>query len=209
MSQSRSPGRDEAATGPSNLNGPNVLTALRIVLVPLFAWLLFAHPDEANWRYATTAVFVVAICTDFVDGWWARKYNLVTSFGKIADPIADKALTGMAFVGLSIIGELWWWITIVILVREWGITLMRFLLLRRGVVLAASKGGKMKTVTQAVALGLFLLPLPAYHWGDLITLTVVPDLFSWVVMLLALASTVITGIDYVRANLFTDESERV
>lgn len=196
-----------AAAEASNLNGPNVLTALRIVLVPLFAWMLLSHPDDTTWRYATTAVFVVAICTDFIDGWWARKYNLVTSFGKIADPIADKALTGMAFVGLSIIGELSWWVTIIILVREWGITLMRFLLLRRGVVLAASKGGKMKTVTQAVALILFLLPLTRYLWGEPLGLAVLPDLFSWLIMGLALIITVITGIDYVRANLFNDDEK--
>jgi CDP-diacylglycerol--glycerol-3-phosphate 3-phosphatidyltransferase len=96
--------------------------------VPVFAWALLAHPDSVWWRVVSTAIFVVAIFTDFVDGKVARKYDLVTSFGKLADPIADKALTGMAFIGLSVLGELWWWVTIVILVREWGITVLLYLL---------------------------------------------------------------------------------
>ncbi|HHV22410.1 MAG TPA: CDP-diacylglycerol--glycerol-3-phosphate 3-phosphatidyltransferase [Propionibacterium sp.] len=183
---------------PSSLNGPNVLTSLRLLVVPVFAWMLLAHGQEQNWRIWTTVVFVLAILTDMVDGWWARRANLVTNFGKIADPIADKAITGMAFVGLSILGELSWVVTIIILVREWGITLMRFLLLRRGIVLAANRGGKLKTVLQAVALALYLLPLPAYAWGTPLTLAALPEVFSWLVMALATIVTVITGIDYVR-----------
>lgn len=182
----------------SSLNGPNVLTGLRLVAVPIFAWMLLAHGDDARWRIATTIVFVVAIVTDLIDGWWARRANLVTNFGKIADPIADKALTGMAFVGLSILGELPWWVTLVILVREWGITLMRFLLLRRGIVLAANRGGKLKTALQSVALALYLMPLPGYEWGTAITLAAVPELVSWLIMALAFGVTVVTGIAYVR-----------
>ncbi|GAA1717063.1 CDP-diacylglycerol--glycerol-3-phosphate 3-phosphatidyltransferase [Propioniferax innocua] len=184
----------------AQVNGPNILTALRIVLVPLFGWMLLAHPDDVQWRIFTTLMFSVAIATDFVDGWWARKYNLVTDFGKIADPIADKAITGMAFVGLSIIGELPWLITICILVREWGITLFRFILLRRGVVLAASRGGKLKTVLQSVALILFLLPLVPYGWA-VPSLAEIPDLVSWIIMILATLQTVITGVQYVVDNL--------
>ena len=101
-------------------------------------------------------MFALAIGTDYLDGYLARKHNIVTKFGKLADPIADKALTGMAFIGLSILGELWWWVTIVILVREWGITLLRFVMLRYG-VMAAGRGGKIKTVLQSVAAD----PLPA------------------------------------------------
>ena len=101
---------------------PNALTAFRIVLVPVFAWMLLAHPDDPWWRLATAGVFTLAILTDTLDGYLARKHNIVTKFGKLADPIADKALTGMALIGLSIIGELRWWVTVVILVREWGIT---------------------------------------------------------------------------------------
>lgn len=197
-------------TAPSSLNGPNILTTLRLVAVPVFAWMLLAHGRETDWRIATTIVFAVAILTDLIDGWWARRANLVTNFGKIADPIADKAITGMAFVGLSILGELPWVVTIIILVREWGITLMRFLLLRRGVVLAASKGGKLKTVTQAVALILFLMPLPGYEWGTQFTMAALPEVISWLVMALATLVTVITGIDYVRGvadSETPDESE--
>lgn len=167
-------------------NVPNALTTVRLILVPVFAWMLLAHPDEPGWRLATTGVFVLAIGTDFVDGYLARKHNIVTRFGKLADPIADKALTGMAFIGLSILGELWWWVTIVILVREWGITLMRFVMLRYG-VMAAGRGGKIKTVLQSLALVLYLLPLPA--WAEPV---------AWVLMAAAFIVTVVTGFDYVR-----------
>jgi CDP-diacylglycerol---glycerol-3-phosphate 3-phosphatidyltransferase len=170
-------------------NVPNALTTLRIVLVPVFAWALLAHPHSTGWRVVTTLIFAAAIATDFVDGHLARKYEIVTRFGKLADPIADKALTGMAFVGLSIIGELWWWVTIVILLREWGITVMRFVVLRYG-VMAANRGGKAKTVTQSVALILYLLPLPG--WAHTIAM---------VVMAAALVITVVTGVDYVLAAI--------
>lgn len=166
-------------------NVPNALTVLRLVMVPVFAWMLLSHPDDAWWRWWTTVVFAAAIFTDSLDGYLARKNNIVTSFGKLADPIADKALTGMALIGLSIIGELWWWVTIVILVREWGITIMRFVVLRYG-VMAANRGGKIKTVLQAVALILYLLPLP--EWAHPI---------AWIVMAAAFLMTVITGLDYV------------
>ena len=106
----------EPETSPWNV--PNALTAFRIILVPVFAWMLLAHPEEPGWRFLTAVVFTVAILTDLLDGHLARKHNIITRFGKLADPIADKALTGMAFVGLSIIDELPWWVTITILVRE-------------------------------------------------------------------------------------------
>ena len=177
------PAEPVATVSPWNL--PNALTVLRIILVPIFAWMLLAHPDDLVWRIVTTLTFAAAIGTDSIDGHLARKYNLITSFGKLADPIADKALTGMAFIGLSIIGELWWWVTIVILVREWGITIMRFVMLRYG-VMAAGRGGKIKTVVQAAALIIALLPLPGWALP-----------ISWIVMGAALILTVITGIDYV------------
>ncbi|SDE40563.1 CDP-diacylglycerol--glycerol-3-phosphate 3-phosphatidyltransferase [Auraticoccus monumenti] len=177
---------DQPATRSANVNVPNALTLLRILMVPVFAWMLLAHPDDDGWRLASTAVFVLAILTDSLDGYLARKHDLITSFGKLADPIADKALTGMAFIGLSIIGELWWWVTIAILVREWGITVMRFVVLRYG-VMAAGRGGKLKTVLQAVALTLYLLPLSG-----------VLDVVSWVAMAAAFVVTIVTGIDYVR-----------
>ncbi|MGH3425779.1 MAG: CDP-alcohol phosphatidyltransferase family protein, partial [Nocardioidaceae bacterium] len=141
----------------SNLNIANALTVLRIALVPVLGWLLLTHGgDVIGYRVAAFVVFVLAMVTDRIDGDIARSRGLVTNFGKIADPIADKALTGMAFVGLSVIGVLWWWVTIVVLVREWGITLMRFVVMRYG-VMPASRGGKIKTTLQAVALGGYLL----------------------------------------------------
>jgi CDP-diacylglycerol---glycerol-3-phosphate 3-phosphatidyltransferase len=171
----------------SQWNVPNVLTGIRVLAVPVFAWMLLSHPHGQGWRWATTAVFVAAILTDFADGRIARKYDLVTNFGKLWDPLADKALTGMAFVGLSIIGELQWWVTIIILVREWGITLLRFAILKYG-VMAANRGGKLKTLVQSIALILYLLWLP--H------LPVWLQWVAWVTMGLAFVLTVVTGLDY-------------
>ncbi|MGX5358941.1 CDP-diacylglycerol--glycerol-3-phosphate 3-phosphatidyltransferase [Kocuria sp. KH4] len=177
----------------SNLNLPNALTALRIVLVPFFVWFLWAGgtqgEDSAAMRWAALAVFAVAMYTDKLDGDIARARGLITSFGKIADPIADKLLTGAAFVVLSMLGELWWWVTVVILVREWGITVLRFVVIRYG-VMAASKGGKLKTVLQTAALLLLLLPLAPLvgAWWPWL---------GWTVMGAALVVTVVTGVDYV------------
>jgi CDP-diacylglycerol---glycerol-3-phosphate 3-phosphatidyltransferase len=177
-------------------NVPNALTAFRIVLVPVFAWMLLAHPDQPGWRLATAGVFTLAILTDSLDGYLARRHNLVTKFGKLADPIADKALTGMALICLSIIGELWWWATVVILVREWGITVLRFAMLRYG-VMAAGRGGKIKTFVQAIAIILYLLPLGALAaWSS-----VLAAVATWVavaIMLAAVVLTVVTGLDYLR-----------
>lgn len=176
---------------PSNWNVPNVLTAIRLVLVPLFAWLLLAHAADPVMRWWANVVFIVAILTDMADGKIARKYNLVTDFGKLWDPIADKALTGMGFIGLSILGELPWFITVIILLREWGITVLRFWLIKYGTVMAANKGGKLKTVTQSVALAMFIpgLQFLPVWWGWI----------AWAVMILAFVLTVWTGIDYLLA----------
>ncbi|MFC5042932.1 CDP-diacylglycerol--glycerol-3-phosphate 3-phosphatidyltransferase [Ornithinimicrobium kibberense] len=155
-------------------------------MVPLFGWLLLAHGGEdAAWRWWATLVFVVAIATDWVDGFLARRDGLITDFGKLMDPIADKALTGTALVGLSLVGALPWWITVVILVREVGITLMRFVVIRRGVI-PASKGGKLKTVLQALAITLLLVPV-----GGLLG-----TLGMWMAYA-AVVVTVVTGVDYV------------
>ncbi|MDR1237360.1 MAG: CDP-diacylglycerol--glycerol-3-phosphate 3-phosphatidyltransferase [Propionibacteriaceae bacterium] len=137
---------------------PNALTVLRLVLVPVFIVLLFWQPTLWQWRLAAAIAFTVAILTDFFDGRLARKYNLISDFGKLWDPIADKVLTGAAFVSLSILGELPWWVTIVILVREWGVTWMRVAMLKYG-VMAAQAGGKLKTFLQSVALILYLLKI--------------------------------------------------
>ncbi len=181
----------------SNWNVPNVLTVVRIILVPVMVVLLFINPASTAMRIAATAVFAVAMITDFLDGTIARKYNLITDFGKLWDPIADKALTGAAFISLSILThsdgqpELPWFFTIIILIREWGITLLRSRLKKRGIIMAANKGGKTKTVTQTAALLLFLLNL--HHLPGWL------QVVGWVLMWAALLLTVITGFDYVRA----------
>jgi CDP-diacylglycerol--glycerol-3-phosphate 3-phosphatidyltransferase len=153
---------DRSATA-GNWNLPNVLTGLRIVLVPVFGYALL-HQDGSSivWRGLAAVVFVVAMVTDKVDGDIARSRGLVTNFGKIADPIADKAMTGMAFVGLSIVGDVWWWVTVVVLLREWSVTLLRLSILSR-VVVAAARSGKVKTVFQVVALTGLCLPLRQVH----------------------------------------------
>ncbi len=180
---------DPVATPPQTaklVNLPNSLTVLRLAIVPLFAYLLLADAglgDAA--RYWATLAFAVAIITDRYDGMIARRTNQVTEFGKLADPIADKALTGTALIGLSILGLLPWWVTVAILVREVGVTLLRFWVIRDGVI-ASSRGGKLKTVVQALAIGLYILPVT----GLLATV-------RWWVMAAALVLTLATGVDYV------------
>ncbi|MFB1299382.1 CDP-diacylglycerol--glycerol-3-phosphate 3-phosphatidyltransferase [Mycobacterium sp. pW049] len=166
-------------------NLANVLTGIRFVLVPVFLVALFVGDGhETYWRVTAFAVFAVAVITDHLDGALARSYGMVTEFGTLADPIADKALIGAALIGLSMLGDLPWWVTVVILVRELGVTLLRLAVLRRGVI-PASRGGKLKTLVQAVAIGLFILPLSgAWLTG------------AWVIMLAAVVLTVITGVDY-------------
>ncbi|WP_035748919.1 CDP-diacylglycerol--glycerol-3-phosphate 3-phosphatidyltransferase [Arthrobacter sp. 35W] len=170
-------------------NLPNALTMLRIVLVPFFIWFFVADDgDFGPWRWAAVLAFAVAIYTDKLDGDIARSRGQITNFGKIADPIADKLLIGSALVLLSIVGELWWWVTILMLVRELGITLLRFVVIRYGVI-PASRGGKLKTVLQTVAIFVYLLPwTPALPWLSILAL---------VVMLVALAVTLVTGVDYI------------
>ncbi len=177
----------QPAVAPSAWNIANGLTVLRLFLVPFVGWLLLVDNGENNAaRVASFVVFAIAMVTDKVDGDVARARGLVTDFGKIADPIADKALTGTALVGLSVLGELPWWVTIVILVREVGITVLRFAVLRYGVI-PASRGGKTKTALQALAISLYLLPLPDAF-----------DVVRAVVMGVAVVVTVVTGFDYVR-----------
>lgn len=167
-------------------NLANALTVLRLLLVPVLGWLLLREGGaDAASRIGAFLIFSVAMVTDKIDGDLARRRGTVTDFGKIADPIADKALTGMAFIGLSLLGELPWWVTVVVLVREIGVTVLRFAMLRYA-VLPAGRGGKVKTALQALALGLYLLPLPAgWHPVEAVT------------MGLAVAVTVGTGVDYV------------
>ena len=181
----------EDAPQPSPWNLPNALTVMRILLVPVFVWLILRHGgDDTASRWWAWGVFALAIITDRIDGDLARAKNLVTDFGKVADPIADKALTGAGFITLSMIGEIPWWITVVILAREVGITLMRFWVIRHG-VMPASRGGKLKTFLQALAIGLFVWPLSTFPLELLWRST------AWVILVGALVVTVATGIDYV------------
>ena len=170
------------------VNLANLLTVLRLLLVPVFLFFLFVGDGhQPGSRVAAFAVFGVAVITDRLDGWLARTYGMVTEFGKLADPIADKLLIGAALIGLSMLGDLPWWVTVVILAREIGITVLRFAVLNRGVI-PASRGGKLKTLVQAIAIGLFILPLNSWSvpW-----LTV-----AWAVMAAAIVLTVVTGLDY-------------
>nr|WP_208382545.1 CDP-diacylglycerol--glycerol-3-phosphate 3-phosphatidyltransferase [Microbacterium ulmi] len=169
---------------------PNSITVVRILCAPVFLWMLLADAGaDGALRWWAAVLFIVAIATDGIDGYIARRHEIVTDLGKLLDPIADKALTGCAFVGLSILGELPWWITIVVLVREIGITVYRLVVVSDH-VLAAAWMGKLKTLAQAVALSLALLPL----W------TLVGDWILWVdgvAMTIAVILTVASGVDYI------------
>ena len=169
---------------------PNAITVVRILMAPIFLWMLLADGgSDGALRWWAAVIFIVAIATDGIDGYLARKYEIVTDLGKLLDPIADKVLTGFAFIGLSILGELPWWITIVVLIREVGITVYRFIVVSDH-VLAAAWMGKLKTVAQAVALSLALLPL----WD------LVGEWIFWVngvTMTIAVVLTIASGIDYV------------
>jgi CDP-diacylglycerol--glycerol-3-phosphate 3-phosphatidyltransferase len=168
------------------VNLANALTVLRLALVPVFVLLLVAHGGhDDGWRIGAWGAFAVAAFTDRFDGQVARARGTITSFGKLADPIADKALTGAALCGLSALGDLPWWVTVVILVRELGITVLRFVVIRHGII-PASRGGKVKTLLQGIAIGLYVLPCS----GWLATTR------FWV-LAVALVVTLVTGVDYV------------
>ena len=158
----------------------NWLTVIRILLVPLVVAGLVE--GGTAWRMVSLAAFCVASVTDLLDGRLARRRGLVTDFGKIADPVADKALTGAALISLTALGELQWWVTAVIMVRELGVTGLRFWVIRQGVI-AASRGGKLKTLLQVVAICLYILP-----WT--------PVILREIVMAAAVVATVVTGVDY-------------
>jgi CDP-diacylglycerol--glycerol-3-phosphate 3-phosphatidyltransferase len=177
------------------LNIPNVLTLARLALVPVFGYLALVAQQTTTTQWTAAIVFLVAAITDLVDGVWARRYGLVTNFGKIADPIADKALIGTALVALSIRGEISWWVTGIILFREVAITVMRFWVIKHGVI-PASRGGKLKTVSQIVAIVAFLIPMSG--WVDMV---------AQVSLGIALALTITTGIDYVlKARFLPDKA---
>ena len=187
---------EAAPVSPWNL--ANYLTVLRLLLVPVVLVLLLADDgDNAGLRLGAAAVFLIAAITDRIDGQIARSRGLVTSFGKLVDPIADKALIGAALVGLSILDELPWWVTVVVLVREIGVTLLRFVVIRHG-VMPAGRGGKIKTVLQTVAIAAYLLPL-----------TGVLQTAAAVVMGVAVLLTLVTGAEIVyKALVLRTTSER-
>jgi CDP-diacylglycerol--glycerol-3-phosphate 3-phosphatidyltransferase len=164
-------------------NVANVLTVVRVILVPVFVVCLLT--GGTTWRLVALAIFCIASFTDLLDGRLARSRGLVTDFGKIADPVADKALTGAALISLSALGELPWWVTGVIMFRELGVTALRFWVIRRGVI-AASRGGKLKTLLQVLAICLYVLP------GALSP----PGIVRWLFMGAAVVVTVVTGADY-------------
>ncbi|BBX74192.1 CDP-diacylglycerol--glycerol-3-phosphate 3-phosphatidyltransferase [Mycobacterium shinjukuense] len=171
-------------------NLANILTLVRLALVPIFLFALFyggGHHSTA--RVVAWAIFAVACITDRFDGLLARNYGMATEFGAFIDPIADKTLIGSALIGLSMLGDLPWWVTVVIMTREFGVTVLRLAVIRRGVI-PASWGGKLKTVVQAVAIGLFVLPLSGpLHVG------------AQIVMAAAIVLTVVTGVDYVASTI--------
>jgi CDP-diacylglycerol---glycerol-3-phosphate 3-phosphatidyltransferase len=181
---------------PPTLNIANALTVLRLLMVPLFVVALMVEDGQSvGWRVTAFVIFAGASFTDQLDGYLARRLGLVTDFGAVADPIADKALTGAALIGLSVLGELPWWVTLLIGAREVGVTVLRFLVMRHGVI-PASRGGKLKTLVQGVALGLFVLPLPA-----LVGESALVDGLRWTTLGAALVLTVVTGLDYVARAL--------
>lgn len=182
----------EGSKPSSSVNLPNALTVFRLVLVPVFLWLLLTDTTASRWW--AFVVFAVASYTDHLDGQLARKYQIITNFGKLADPIADKFLTLGAFVALSILGDLTWWFTAIVAVREIGITILREVLRRRGTVVAASSGGKLKTVLQMLLIVLMVIPWASFSvhlWLQIISIAI------WIVALAALIVTVWSGVQYV------------
>jgi CDP-diacylglycerol--glycerol-3-phosphate 3-phosphatidyltransferase len=185
-----SAGETPASTG----NVANIITVVRILLAPIFIWMLLVDDGaDGLLRYLASGLFILAIVTDSVDGLLARRQNLITDFGKILDPIADKVLIGGALVSLSILGELPWWVTVVILVREIGITVYRFIALRDRVI-PASWLGKIKTVFQAIAIAFALTPV--YQWLPMPWWPGFMNLVNTILMSIAVVLTVVSGIEY-------------
>lgn len=196
-------------TSPNPWNLPNAITVARIFFAPVVIWMLLAdagHMGPLRWWAAI--LFVIAMVTDGLDGYLARSRGLVTDFGKIADPIADKGMVAVALIGLSIVGELPWWVTVLILLREVGITVYRMIVISRHVV-AAAWAGKVKTVVQVVAITLALVPLstsgplwlqPIWHWASVLT------------MAAALVLTAYSGAEYMvgayKQKQLDDEAKR-
>ncbi len=171
------------------MNLPNKLTTLRVILIPFFvAVLLWESGQNQALRYAAAAIFVIASLTDLLDGKIARRYHLVTNFGKFMDPLADKLLVCSALICLIELGQLPAWMVIVIISREFIISGFRLVASDNGVVIAASYWGKFKTTFQMVAVILLILRIPA--------LFVVTRLCVWTALIL----TVVSLVDYIAKN---------
>jgi CDP-diacylglycerol--glycerol-3-phosphate 3-phosphatidyltransferase len=172
------------------VNIANAVTVLRILLVPVFVAILVVDSGtQTSWRIGAAIAFVAASLTDRIDGQLARSRGLITDFGQIADPVADKVLIGAAMFTLSWLGELSWWFTALVVVRELGVTVLRVWVIRHGII-PASRGGKVKTLLQAVAVVLYVLPFDGAF-----------GMWRAVVMAAAVVVTVATGADYVARAL--------
>jgi CDP-diacylglycerol--glycerol-3-phosphate 3-phosphatidyltransferase len=167
---------------------PNFITVMRLLFVPVGAYTLFKNGgDDPTWQYISWCVFFVLGLSDVLDGKLARSRGTITKFGEFLDPVADKVMIGAAMISLSILGRMPWWITIVILGREIGITLLRLAIIRRGVI-AANKGGKIKATFQSFGVGFYVLPLPTWLFW-----------FRDGFMAIAIALTIVTGAYYVKS----------
>lgn len=173
----------------SIFNLPNLITMFRIFAVPFFVWSLASASGDWS-RWFSLALFIAIMASDGIDGAIARRRGLITNLGKLLDPIADKALLGAALITLSVLGQLNWLATAVILLRELGITVYRLLVLNKRVV-AASAGGKFKTILQSITVGYLISPIPQFAaWLELLGQALV-----W----LTVAITIYSGVQYLLA----------
>lgn len=165
---------------PHWLNLPNLLTLLRALLVPVILWLLVGDFAGDTARWWAFGIFTFAALTDSIDGWVARRYNGVTRWGQLADPIADKLLIIGSLASLAYVGELPWWAVVVIAAREVAVTLLRVRLVRGlDLVMPASVWGKVKTLSQVIAVGAFLFPgMPTVLAQRLLDIAVVLTVWS-------------------------------
>jgi CDP-diacylglycerol---glycerol-3-phosphate 3-phosphatidyltransferase len=174
-------------------NLPNAITIARIISVPFFIWALYStQNNESPMRWYSVLFFVLVMASDGIDGAIARRRGLITNLGKLLDPIADKALLGGALIALSAMNEIAWWVTIVILVRELGITAYRFAVIRKRVI-PASSGGKLKTIFQSIMLGFVISPLSAWFPGEAYRV------FENALVFVAVALTLYSGLQYLVA----------
>lgn len=164
------------------MNLANKLTMLRFVMVPVF--IIATYLERGSSYTISTLIFILAAATDFFDGYIARKYKMITDFGKFMDPLADKVLVAAALLTLVQTGRAEAWLVLIIITREYAISILRSIAATKGTVIAASQGGKVKTVTQMVAIVMLLLNLP----------------FANIIFYLSVAATLYSGYDYIAKN---------